>query len=555
MSSTTLPGEQTPPTMASSLDLEKLDAELPASSVPEAAEYVRPISNVRWYLVCLGLYLSALLYGLDTTIAADVQGPILQSLGEIEKLAWVGIGFPMGSVSIILLVGCCYGLFDIKYLVISSLTVFEIGSAICGAAQNMNMMIVGRVIAGMGGAGMYLGALTYVSIFTSVRERPIYNALIGLCWGSGAILGPVIGGGFAVSSATWRWAFYINLPLAAAVAPIFFFLVPNFNPAPDRSTREKLAQLDWVGAILNAAVFTIFQVVLTFAGSTWKWDSAGPITLWIVLGVATILYAVQQTFSIFTTPEMRLFPVQFLKSRTMLLLYFATAACSTGLSIGVYYIPLFFQFTHGDSAIQAAVRLLPYICLVIFCIMLSGALLPVFGRYQPFFVLTGILLVVGGALMHTVTASTSPSTIYGYEVLMAIGAGLSMQIGYSIVVVKVAPHEIAAAIGYMNVAQIGSMAIGLSIGGSILQNRGFINLRDALSAYHFSEQELRAALGGAQSVILQGGDAQVRTLAIEAIAKTLQSLWVLTIVAGAVALVSGVFMKREKLVLAMTAGG
>jgi MFS family permease len=95
--------------------------------------------------------------GLDTTIAADVQGPILESLGEIEKLAWVGIGFPIGSVAAILLIGWCYALFEIKYLMISSVLLFEIGNAVCGAAPTMNGMIVGRVIAGSGGAGMYLG--------------------------------------------------------------------------------------------------------------------------------------------------------------------------------------------------------------------------------------------------------------------------------------------------------------------------------------------------------------------------------------------------------------
>lgn len=187
--------------------------------------------------------------------------------------------------------------------------------------------------------------------------------------------------------------------------------------------------------------------------------------------------------------------------------------------------------------------------------MLTGGLLPVLGRYQPLYVLSGILLIVGGALMHTVTPRTSTSAIYGYEVLMAIGAGVSMQVGYSIAVVKVQPHEVPSAIGFMNVSQIGSMAIALSMAGSILQNVGYINLRDALSAYHFSEQELRAALGGAKSVILQSGNAEVKTIAIEAIAKTIQNLWILTIVAGAVALVSACFMKREKLVLAMTGGG
>src|SRR4051812_43538210 len=95
--------------------------------------------------------------GLDTTISADSQGPILESLGEVNKIAWVGIGLPMGSVAVVLLLGQMYGLYQTKYIYISSILVFEAGSAVCGAAPNMNTMIVGRAIAGVGGAGLYLG--------------------------------------------------------------------------------------------------------------------------------------------------------------------------------------------------------------------------------------------------------------------------------------------------------------------------------------------------------------------------------------------------------------
>ena len=95
--------------------------------------------------------------GLDTTIAADVQAPVYESLGDIENLPWVGLGFPMASVATILLLGRAYGLFNIKVLLLSSIVVFEVGSALCGAAPTSDTLIVGRVIAGIGGAGMYLG--------------------------------------------------------------------------------------------------------------------------------------------------------------------------------------------------------------------------------------------------------------------------------------------------------------------------------------------------------------------------------------------------------------
>jgi hypothetical protein len=216
--------------------------------------------------------------------------------------------------------------------------------------------------------------LTYVATFTSLKERPLYNALIGLCWGTGCILGPIVGGGFSESSATWRWSFYINLPLALAVSPIYFFLFPGHNPEPSRTTLAKLKTIDWAGAVLNASTFTLFIIVLSFAGSSWAWKSGGVIALWVVFAVSLVSYMFQATFSILTTPERRLYPVQFLKSRTLVLMYLGTAAAATCLAVTIYYIPIFFQFTKGDSAIKAAVRLLPFVALNVFATMFSGAL-------------------------------------------------------------------------------------------------------------------------------------------------------------------------------------
>jgi hypothetical protein len=346
----------------------------------------------------------------------------------------------------------------------------------------------------------------------------------------------------------------LNLPLAALCSPIYIFVTPKFNAQPTISGPEKLAHVDWVGAFLNAGTFCLFMVVLTFAGSTWTWGSAGPIALWVVFGVFLISYALQSTFSIFTTPERRMFPVQFLKSRTMILLYFTTAAAATGLAVTIYYIPLFFQFTKGDSAIQAAVRLLPFITLNIFFTMFSGALLPVFGRYMPWYVPSGIVMLIGGALMFKIDATMSTSAIYGYEILIAVGGGLTQQIGYSVAAASVKPHEVPAAIGFINVAQIGSIAIALSIAGSIFQNVGFSDLKAALAAYNFSDADIRSALAGAQSTILTQGDQTVIGIAVTSIAGTISKLFALIIAAGALIIVSSIFMKREKLQLTPAAG-
>ena len=126
-----------------------------STTQPETS--ARDMGRIRWILTCSALYSATLLYGLDTTIVADVQVPIVQRFGEIDKLTWIGAAFPLGSVAIILPLGVMYESFDSKYLYIASFAIFETGSALCGGSPNMNALIIGRVIAGIGGSGLYLG--------------------------------------------------------------------------------------------------------------------------------------------------------------------------------------------------------------------------------------------------------------------------------------------------------------------------------------------------------------------------------------------------------------
>jgi hypothetical protein len=122
------------------------------SSVPE-----RTIKGARWFLVCIAIFSANLLYGLDTTISADLQGVVSKTFNNVTQLGWLGIGFNLGSTVAILPLGKAYGIFNTKWLYIGCLAMFAAGSALCGAAPNMNALIIGRVWAGVGGAGMYLG--------------------------------------------------------------------------------------------------------------------------------------------------------------------------------------------------------------------------------------------------------------------------------------------------------------------------------------------------------------------------------------------------------------
>jgi hypothetical protein len=208
-------------------------------------------------------------------------------------------------------------------------------------------------------------------------------------------------------------------------------LIPSYQPQPGVPTFTKLKQLDWIGALLNAGLYVSLILALTFGGTTWAWGDGRTIGTFVACSIILILFSLQQYFSILTTPTNRLFPFEFLKSRTMVLLYIASAAAGAALFVPVYFIPLYFQFSRSDSGLQAAVRLLPFICVDITFIMGQGILMPVVQYYFPFYVVSGVFAVIGGALMYTVTSATSTSAIYGFTVLISVSKDYSSYSSYS----------------------------------------------------------------------------------------------------------------------------
>ena len=522
-----------------------------SSENPEqkANHNARTITGLRWFLLCTSLYITTFLYGLDTTIAADVQGPVVKQFGHVEQLAWVGAGFPLGSVSVIILDGVMYSTFNMKWMYIASIITFEVGSAICGAAPSMGALIVGRVIAGAGGSGVFMGGLNYFGVLTTAEERGFYVTLTGFCWGIGAVLGPVIGGSFATSSATWRWAFYINLVIGAIGSPFYLTCLPPHHPKPGVSIMDRVKKLDFVGLTLNTGVWVTFTMAFTMAGGQWPWNDGRTIGMFVAFGVILVTYALQQVFCVFTTEETRCFPVHLLRSYTQILLYIGTAANITSLFIVVYFVPIYFQFVHNDSALLAAARLLPYVFVTVSFNLAAGRLLAKINYYMPIFVVSGLFITLGSALL---TAYFGPSTpegyIYGFTIITAVGSGLTLQIGYAVATIKVdSPKHISDALSLQNVAQLGGTVISLVIAGQVFQSTAIRNLTIVLAGQGYSAADIQAAVAGAESRLFEELTGTIRDLAVHAITDAMQMAFVLVCVSGAVVTVAGCLMKREKL--------
>lgn len=200
----------------------------------------RHVTGWKWTLAMAAVLSSIFLYALDNTIVASVQPIIVTEFDSIDKLPWLSVAFLLGATATNMVWGRIYSQFSSKWFYIFNVAFFEVGSAICRAAPNIDVLIVGRAICGVSGSGLYVGVMSLIAVTTTIAERPLYVSGTGLTWGLGIILGPVVGGGFSESSVGWRWAFYINLFIGAVCAPAYLFLLPSIDPRPASPTNSAL---------------------------------------------------------------------------------------------------------------------------------------------------------------------------------------------------------------------------------------------------------------------------------------------------------------------------
>ena len=545
------PDDSVTETMASPDDPQFQDKEKQEESKAEVPP--RETSGWRWAVASIAILSSIFLYALDATVVAVIQARIVQEFDALDDLAWVSAGFVTSATATNMVWGQIYSQFNSKWLYIFNVVLFEIGSAICGAAPGINAMIVGRVICGVGGSGLYVGVMTLISVTTTMAERPIYVSGTGLTWGMGIVLGPVVGGAFQESSVGWRWAFYINLFIGAVCGPAYVFLLPSKDPRPGVPYGKRAQELDYAGIVLLMACLVTFIMAINWGGVTYLWNSGQVIGLFAAAGVLFILLGIQQVWTIFTTSSRRLLPVQFFRSRTVLLLFATTGASASAAFITIYFVPLFFQFARGDGALDAGVRLLPLIIVMVVTISINGAMMAKFGFYMPWYTVGGLLCVTGGALMYTVEQGTSEGHIYGYTVLIGTGVGMWIQASFSVAQAVVDPENVAQAIGFITLAQFLGLNISLAIANSVFLNESEKKILEILP--NASASEIQAAIEGATGGFLQNLSPVLRTQVVDAIVSSIDKTYILVMTSGALVATLSLFMKREKLFITTAVAG
>lgn len=525
-------------------ELKPNEAQLQSQDGEEKHE--RHITGVPWAILVVAVLSSTFLYAFDNTVMAVVRPKIIDTFpGSIAMLPWMSVSYPMGEVGCGPLWGKLYGQFNNKYMFLGALLAFEVGSAVIGSAQSIQALIAGRAVAGFGGSGIYVGTINILSGVTIHAERSQYLGLVGVAWGLGTMLGPIVGGLFADSPATWRWAFYINLCIAAVTAPACAWLIPVLRPEAQGSTLERIRRVDYLGAVLFLSGIVLVVMLLSFGGSLYTWSDGRMITVYVTTGVVWLAFVLQQSLSLFTHD--RIFPVHLATNLETSLMFAWTANAISALVVPIYSLPLFFQFAFAESSIRSAALTLPSIVAAVIAAGAGGPLVAKFPVYKAWFIFGGSVMLVGSTLLTTIDLQTSRGAVCGYSIILGLGCGAMIQLPLTVTQVKSPRAQVSQATAFITCAQMGGLAISLGISTCLFINLSSADISKVLP--EASRSTVQALIDGAGSHLLDQWERSVQERVLGAIAQNVGVLFYLNVAGAALGLLSTLLMKWERLVL------
>jgi EmrB/QacA subfamily drug resistance transporter len=427
----------------------------------------RPAERVR--LIFGALMLVILLASLDQTIVATALPTIVGDLGGLQHLSWVVTAYLLAST----VTGPIYGklgdLYGRKVVLQIAIVIFLLGSALCGIAQNMVELISFRALQGLGAGGLLVTAIAVVGDIVPPRERGRYQGLFGAVFGVSTVIGPLLGG-FFVDNLTWRWIFYVNLPVGALA---LFVIGAVFH---SRAEHVRHA-IDYLGAATLAVGLACIVLFTSLGGTTEPWGSLQSIVL-VVVGVALLV--------IFVVVEGRaqepILPLELFRNRTFVVTSAVGFIIGLALFGSVTYLPVFLQVVKGMSPTSSGLQLTPMMGGLLVTSIVAGRLISRFGRYRVFPIAGTAVMAVGMVLLAQLNVDSSTTSAALDMLVLGLGLGMVMQ-------VLVLAVQNAVEFRVMGVATSGSLlfrqiggSIGLAIFGAIFANRLHANLVRLLPA-------------------------------------------------------------------------
>jgi EmrB/QacA subfamily drug resistance transporter len=419
-------------------------------------------------LIFSGLMLVMLLAALDSTIVATALPTIVGDLGGLEKLSWVTSAYLLAQTAVTPLYGKLGDQLGRKRVLQSAVVLFLLGSALCGLAGSMTMLIAFRAVQGLGAGGLIVLVQSTVGDVVSPRERGKYQGLFGAVFGVASVAGPLLGG-VIVEHLSWRWIFYVNLPVGIVALIVLGLTLPA------NSARSRPA-IDYLGAGVLAGALSALILVASLGGTTWAWGSPQV--------VVTALIGISLLF-VFAAVERRakepVLPLALLRGQVFRVAGLLSLIVGFALFGSVTFLPLFFQTVFHSTPTGAGLRLIPLMGGLLLTSVASGQLISRTGRYRIFPIAGTAVMTVGLLLLSRLQVSTGALAADGYLLVLGLGLGLVMQVLVLAVQNSVDYSVLGAATSGVTLARGVGGSFGAAVFGTIFSSRLRSGLHDVIS--------------------------------------------------------------------------
>jgi EmrB/QacA subfamily drug resistance transporter len=499
-----------------------------------------PPARRREVMVVLpGLMLAMLLAMLDNMIVSTAMPRIVSDLNGLTHLSWVVTAYVLGTTVSTPLWGKVGDLYGRKSIFMSSIVVFLVGSALSGMSQNMGELIGFRALQGLGAGGLIVGVMAIIGDLVPPRERGRYQGFMASVMAVAMVAGP-LAGGYITDHLSWRWAFYINLPLGAVALLLLAFRLH----LPKYRTEHRI---DWTGAGLLALGITALVLITTWGGTEYAWGS------WQILGLVGLAVVALALFALVErTATEPILSLGLFRNRNFTLSVLIGFLLGFAMFGAINFLPLFQQVVQGASATNSGLLLLPMMAGLLVTSLVAGSLITRTGRYRIFPVIGGLVMTLGMVLLATIRVDTTKTQVSLYMLVLGMGMGFLMQTTMLIAQNSVEQKDLGVSSSAATFFRSIGGSFGVSLFGAVFN--------------HSLKTDLTHQLGTAAAGQLTGGGvagltaaklelmppALVRAL-LHGIATGTSSIFVWAIVIAALVPVLAVFIKHVPLRGAPTA--
>ncbi|WVW82409.1 hypothetical protein I302_104416 [Kwoniella bestiolae CBS 10118] len=431
---------------------------------PELQDQTNLLPVKQVIAVFLGLTCALFCALLDQTIVTTALPTLGKVFNRADISSWVGTAYLLTSTTAQPIYGRVSDIFGRKFTLLGCLLIFLLGSLACALAQSMIQLIIFRAIQGIGGGGILTLSMIIISDVVSIKERGKYQGITGVVVALANSCGPIIGGVFT-EKVSWRWCFYINLPLTSLAIVIIIFLLPLRRVRG--SIWGKLKKLDFYGSLLTLGWASLILIALSWGGSQYAWDSAAVLAP-LLIGVALLGVFLIVEWKVVSLP---LVPMRIFKNRSVAACYATTLFNGMAFYAALYYLPQYFQVVRETSAIRSGVLTFPLALVQTVTAFTSGIIQSKTGDYWWNLVIGFTIWTIGLGLLSSIKPDTSEALLVVYQAITGIGAGQTFQTSLVAIQSGVKRQDMATATGLRNACRMLGGTIALAVGNAIVNNR------------------------------------------------------------------------------------